>query len=413
MKKEGESGPKLENCMTTYLLDYEDKLVAVYGSTYFENEQNAQQLGIDIVKIMTKICPSFMVEIIEQELNEDKNAENLIAKAKEEKEAGNTDAAIALFGQAIEMGSDNPEEVLNDRGITYYGMGDYYRAISDFLRAMEVEPENYTYYYNIAYSLYQLSDANEAIKYIDQAMERKSQYCEAYNLKGLIYDNQNSMDSSLYYFKKASDCDPKDGVKGYNVGYAYYELEEYESAIGWFELALEREYESADLYNYLGNAHFGLQNYKEALPFYEKHLEYNEENYVSYYNIGTCHYMLKSYDQAIEWLDKANKFEADDYDITFYLAKSYLRKDDLKKSLKYVNESIALKSTKADYYDFRAAIYNEQEEYELALMDYGTSIRLYPNDCQVHQFMGDAYQQLGRTEAAEQAYKKSKKMGCE
>ncbi len=122
--------------------------------------------------------------------------------------------------------------------------------------------------------------------------------------------------------------------------------------------------------------------------------------------------MLESYDQAIEWLVKANKFEADDYDITFYLAKSYLRKDDLKKSLKYVNESIALKSTKADYYDIRAAIYIEQEEYELALMDYATSIHLYPNDCQVHQFMGDTYQQLGKTEAAEQAYKKSEKMGC-
>ncbi|PIB35205.1 hypothetical protein BFP72_07250 [Reichenbachiella sp. 5M10] len=401
----------LTKCMENGLGDHSKKLEKKYGKNSLEEKGNI--IGMDIAKVLAKECGAFIDMVIANEQNKDKNASELVRQAESAKEQGNYDEAIVYYGQAIALDPDDPEEILNDRGITYYTLGQYYRAISDFYRAMEIEPENQVYYYNIAYALYNLEDYSESIKYLDLTLDRKSNYCKAYNLKGLIYDSQGNNDSSLVYFQKAYACDNSDKVKAYNIGYSYYQLYQYDSALMWLKKSESMGYEDEDLYNYIGNSYYGKEDYETALPYHQKHLAYDSGNFIAYYNMGTCYYWMGQYDLAIEHLEKAYKKQPNDSDITNYLALCYKKKNHPSEALAFASLSIENESARADYYDLRAEILVSQGDYDKAILDYATSIRLYPSDCSVYQLMGETYTKLKELDKAKAAFNTYSELECE
>ena len=129
------------------------------------------------------------------------------------------DRAITDYNKAIEL---DPKYVLayNNRGRAYAdNKKDYDRAITDYNKAIELDPK-YAYAYNNRGRVYAYNkkDYDRAITDYNRAIELDPKYVHAYNNRGSAYENKKDANRAIADYNKALALDPNnsfasDGLK--------------------------------------------------------------------------------------------------------------------------------------------------------------------------------------------------------
>ena len=99
-------------------------------------------------------------------------------------EKGQWDKAIAEYNKAIEL---NPEysKAYNNRGLAYADKGQYDQAISDYTKAIELSPKLAEAYYNRGIAYRHKGHYDQAISDYTKAIELNPEYAEAYIQSGV------------------------------------------------------------------------------------------------------------------------------------------------------------------------------------------------------------------------------------
>ncbi|HSW55748.1 MAG TPA: tetratricopeptide repeat protein [Ignavibacteriaceae bacterium] len=101
-------------------------------------------------------------------------------------EQGKFEQAISEYIKAIEM-NPNYEVAYNNRGMSYYNQGEYERAISDYTKAIGLNPKYADAYNNRGIVYYEQGQNNLAISDYSMAIELNALYAKAYHNRGLLY----------------------------------------------------------------------------------------------------------------------------------------------------------------------------------------------------------------------------------
>jgi len=97
-----------------------------------------------------------------------------------------------------------------------------------------------------------------------------------------------------------------DEAINFNIGFAAFQADKYESALPYFDKAIAANANVANAYEYKGNACVKLDRYDEAIEAYKKAIESGAEDKGSlYYNGGIAAYKGQLYDQAADLFGKA------------------------------------------------------------------------------------------------------------
>jgi tetratricopeptide (TPR) repeat protein len=112
--------------------------------------------------------------------------------------------------------------LLNNYGTVLLLKNDFFNAIANFKKVIEIRPELYQSYYNIAYAYLKLFLYDEALIYIKKYFEYDLKNCDAYNILGIILLEKNMLDEAIHNFNKCIELEI-DFVKAYNgLGLAFY-----------------------------------------------------------------------------------------------------------------------------------------------------------------------------------------------
>lgn len=84
--------------------------------------------------------------------------------------SGDFSNAISEYTKALELDPDDAMTYFN-RGLIYYSMGDYHRAISDFSKTIELNPNRASTYYNRGLAFEKLGKTEESHRDIAKANE--------------------------------------------------------------------------------------------------------------------------------------------------------------------------------------------------------------------------------------------------
>jgi len=165
------------------------------------------------------------------------------------------DEAISDFTKAIEI---NPEyaDGYTNRGAAYAKIRLYELAISDFTRALEINPEDSDGYVNrgIAYAEIRLYDL--AISDITKAIEINPRNARAHFGRGEIYCNfKANYDAAILDFTKVIEINPRHALAYRNRGKAYIAKGEYDRAIQDCNKAIELNPDYAAAYRTRGAAY--------------------------------------------------------------------------------------------------------------------------------------------------------------
>jgi len=161
----------------------------------------------------------------------------------------------------------NVPDAYNGRGLFYYDIKDYDKAISDFNQALIVDENYLKAYYNRGNVYDAIGEYDKAIDDFTRALKLNPRYAKAYNNRGLTYGRIGEHKQAIADFTKALKIDPYYAVAYNNRGLTYGRLGEHRRAVSDFTKALA------------------------IAPIYVK----------AYYNRAIAYYYLKEYDKA--WSD--------------------------------------------------------------------------------------------------------------
>jgi tetratricopeptide (TPR) repeat protein len=190
------------------------------------------------------------------------------------------------------------------RGNSYFKKGDYDRAITEYNKAIEINPK-YAWAYNsrgVAYSA--KGQYDHGIADFNRAIEINPKYANAHRNRGCAYRAKGQYDHAIADYNKAIEIKPKFWAAYYNRGIAYRAKGQYDNAIADYNKAIEINPRSVDAYNNRGVAYSAKGQYDHAIADYNKGIEINPRSVDAYNNRGVAYYFKREYDKAWEDVHK-------------------------------------------------------------------------------------------------------------
>ena len=114
-------------------------------------------------------------------------------------------------------------DVYNKRGIAHANKGKYDKAISDFDRAIEIQPKYAKAYFIRGLTYSKKGQYEKAISDFNKAIEINPKNSMAYNNRGMAYLRQAQYDRAILDLSKAIELNPRHHIAYYNRGGAFIE----------------------------------------------------------------------------------------------------------------------------------------------------------------------------------------------
>ena len=143
-------------------------------------------------------------------------AEEYFYSAYNKEKAGDYYGAIADYNKAIEI---NPNDAAyNNRGLAKYNLDDFYNAISDYTKALELNPNNGNAYLNRGIAKFNLKDNNKAIVDFNRAVKINPKDGIIYFFRGIAKSVIEDYYGAIIDLNKAIEFD----IPSSEIGRAYY-----------------------------------------------------------------------------------------------------------------------------------------------------------------------------------------------
>lgn len=205
------------------------------------------------------------------------------------------------------------EVALRDLGKQYYVAGDHTTALRYLLEAEENYPEDHILQ-NYLGQVYLAKDKPAAaIEHFKRAIALKSDYAVAKNNLGVVYLTQEDWDKAIGVFEDLTG-DLLYATPHYplsNLGYAYYQKNQYARSEQFYKKALEVEPNYPPALRGLGRTYLAMGRNSEALAALSAAIEQYPEFAGAYYDLGRAYLERKEYRKAKAAFQKVVTLEPD------------------------------------------------------------------------------------------------------
>ncbi len=206
-------------------------------------------------------------------------------------EAEDADAAIPACTRLLETGKlddKNRTRAYDSRGVGYWREGNYDRAIADYTKAIQIDP----------------------------------QYARAYMRRGAAYAGKSDYDRSLADSTMAIELDPKNFKAYGNRALAYAHKDDFDRAIFDYTKLIEINPGEARAYEGRGSAYERKGRYDAAVADYAQVMEFDPKNFTYARSLGLMKFLTGDFRGASSDLARAFELRSDIYVTLFlYLAR--------------------------------------------------------------------------------------------
>jgi len=262
------------------------------------------------------------------------------------------------------------------RGLEQADIGAHEKALDDFNKAIQLDPENPAIWNSKARTLRSLSfSQNDPEKYQESL--------QAYDYVVQLYDKilqNNDRDVNAYYYKGLALTDKAVTIrsaKKFNISAS--EADSYfENAIASFDQAIDINPQYITAWIGKGDALYSLGRYNDSLQAYDSALEIFGSDGIAWHHRGRALFELGRFQEAISSYDTALQTFPRNAEIWLNKGRAFLG----------------------------------QGNYDEAIKSFDYSLKLNPSMAESWYYKGQAFEKLGLNTSAEASFAKAQSMGC-
>jgi len=165
----------------------------------------------------------------------------------------------------------------NRRGELFAADGDEEQALSDFDKAVQIDPTRWQAMHNRGISYAMQGRFNEALEDFNRTVELKPDYATVYFNRGEVRYELGQFEEAIKNYTKALELKPDDSATLNSRGHAYYRLSEFRHAAADFTAALKADTTNAAAYTNRGDLFADLGYYERALNDYKLAIQHDPQ----------------------------------------------------------------------------------------------------------------------------------------
>jgi tetratricopeptide (TPR) repeat protein len=251
------------------------------------------------------------------------DAEDMLREGQGLVEAGKLAEAQELYEKGIRRFPGNPH-LCFELGMVYFREHEWAKAIENYRSSLRVRPKQVKALFYLAESYAAASDRNQALETMGLAAAiapNDPQVCHKYG--EYLVATLDTRKEGISWLQKARTSDPNlDGID-LEIGKAQFDLTDFQSASGNFDLALKKDPGSGEAGFFLAESWAHLGEWERARDCYNFALSHGYANGAAYYGLGTSLVQLGEFSSAVEPLERSEKMQPSLIRVHFQLAKAY------------------------------------------------------------------------------------------
>ena len=186
-----------------------------------------------------------------------------------------------------------------------------------------------------------------------------------------------------------------------------FQKKEYKKAINAFQVVLENEEESAEIYNNIGVAYSNTGDYKNAETYLNKALNLNPNLPQIYLNMSDVYYRQKEISYAIECLRAGETALPDNTVIPHYLARILMEDAQLDLAIDELDKILEKEPDNYDAYYDLGRVYFELGNWEGAISNFENILEFKDQNELIYFYLAQAYEANDEIDKAISNYLKS------
>ena len=241
---------------------------------------------------------------------EPKNAHALHLTGVVALQTGHYKNAVDNIGQAIEI-NPNDTSYYSNLGIALQALKQFDAAIASYDKAIALKPDYTEAYYNRGIALQELKQLDAAVASYDKAIAFKPEYAEAYSNRGVALQALKQFDAAIASYDKAIALKPDYTEAYYNRGIALQELKQLDAAVASYDKAIAFKPEYAEAYSNRGIVLQALKQFDTAVASYDKAIALKPDYAIAYYNRGLLKLLRRDFYNG--FLDCKHRWDSNDF----------------------------------------------------------------------------------------------------
>ena len=215
----------------------------------------------------------------------DISAETYYYRGNTKHDIGFYQNAISDYSKAIRLNPDFVEAYYN-RGYTKASLGRHFEAIADYDIAIKLNPDDPISYYNRGAAKAVLGEYSKAIADFDIAIKLNPDFMEAYYNRGVAKEVLGQHLEAIADYDIAIQLNPDFMEAYYNRGYTKELLGRHFEAIADYDIAIQLNPDLVEAYNNRGVAKAKIGEYAEAIADFNAAIKLNPDDAHAYRNRG-------------------------------------------------------------------------------------------------------------------------------
>lgn len=259
---------------------------------------------------------------------------------------GDFDTANKYFVLTLKYTYDDKDEAAFNVAQTFEKAGAFVFAIQYYKLALELNPDEGNYLFDIAF----------------------------------CYEQYDDLQNSKSYYLKYLDFDPLSDNAWYNLGVVYSRLEEDVKALEAYEYAIAiNAYNSSALFN-LANTCVNKEDYESAIEYYNEFLEIEPFNNQGLYYLGDVYLKQKKYEKAKECFNRCLELDKNYADAYFGLSYIEFSNKNHYESIELLKKAIKFNPENPDYWSLFGDLNSKLDFFDFAEDSYKKALSLNPDN---------------------------------
>ncbi len=189
-------------------------------------------------------------------------------------------------------------------GLIADGTGRYREAVTEYQRALDLDPNNANSEIGLALAYEHAGAINEAEQTYQRLVDAHPNSPDSYNSAGSFYWRREQFDKAAQMFQKATVLAPEGYAAYVNLGATYNYMGQYDKAIEPLKKSISIRPSYAAYVN-LGSTYIHLRRFADAAAVYEEAIKLSPRQFITWGSLGEARYYSGSKDQAMQAFHKA------------------------------------------------------------------------------------------------------------